>query len=62
MGLQAITIVGRELTRDSNESHMLQATTRLSSELDLALANNADLAERLTASEAVIAQQQGALR
>eukprot|EP00198_Chlamydomonas_reinhardtii_P000883 XP_001690218.1 predicted protein [Chlamydomonas reinhardtii] len=60
--IDAITTVGRELTRDSNESHMLQATTRLSSELDLALANNADLAERLTASEAVIAQQQGALR
>ncbi|KAG2430780.1 hypothetical protein HYH02_013619 [Chlamydomonas schloesseri] len=60
--IDAITTVGRELTRDSNESHMLQATTRLSSELDLALASNADLAERLTASEAVIAQQQGALR
>ncbi|KAG2425385.1 hypothetical protein HXX76_013799 [Chlamydomonas incerta] len=60
--IDAITTVGRELTRDSNESHMLQATTRLSSELDLALTNNTDLAERLTSSEAVIAQQQGALR
>ncbi|KXZ55046.1 hypothetical protein GPECTOR_3g205 [Gonium pectorale] len=60
--LQTVTSIGRELVKDGDESHVLQAITRLSSELDLALANNADLAERLTSSDAIIAQQEGQIR
>ncbi len=41
---------------------MFQATARLSSELDLALTNATDLAERLAAADAVVAQQQGHIR
>ncbi|KAG2493978.1 hypothetical protein HYH03_007905 [Edaphochlamys debaryana] len=60
--IDAITTIGREITRDSDESYILQVTTKLSAELDLAMANNADMAERLAASDAVIAQQQGHVR
>ncbi|GLC43565.1 hypothetical protein PLESTM_001487100 [Pleodorina starrii] len=60
--IDTIAHVSRELVRDGDESLILQATTRLSSELDLALTSNTDLAERLTSAEAVISQQQGHIR
>ncbi|GIL55591.1 hypothetical protein Vafri_11142, partial [Volvox africanus] len=60
--IDTIANVSRELARDGDESLIMQATTRLSSELDLALTNNTDLAERLTSADAVIAQQQGHIR
>ncbi|GFR48253.1 hypothetical protein Agub_g10118 [Astrephomene gubernaculifera] len=60
--LDAVASIGRELVGEGDESHTLQVTTRLSTELDMAMTSNTDLAERLTSAEAVIAQQQGHVR